>query len=91
MGQAAFGCPSVRNLPDACDWVERQQGELPFPAVSPVADLCFLTNWRPARGGYSFISGSHGAVTLVTAFVSTLYLWWRKHNCQVQDCCSLLQ
>ena len=53
--------------------------------VPPVADLHSLIHW-PTHGGYNFISGPLADITLVTAFVSTLYLWLRSHNCHVHGC-----
>jgi hypothetical protein len=39
-----------------------------------------------ARGGYNFVSGPLADITLITAFVGTLYLFLRRHNCNVRHC-----
>jgi hypothetical protein len=44
-----------------------------------VANLHYLIHW-PTHGGYNFVSGPLADITLITAFVGTLYLWLRKHN-----------
>lgn len=50
-----------------------------------IADLHSVVHW-PAQGGYNFVSGPLADITLATAFVSALILWWRKHNCHVFRC-----
>ena len=50
-----------------------------------LANLHDLVHWS-TRGGYNFVSGPLADITLVTAFVGTLILWWRKHNCHVHRC-----
>jgi hypothetical protein len=50
-----------------------------------VASLHHWFHW-PDHGGYNFISGPAADITLITAFVSTLFLWWRRHNCHVHHC-----
>jgi hypothetical protein len=54
-------------------------------AVVVAASLHYVLHW-PTQGGYNFISGPLADITLVTAFLSTLILWWRKHNCHVHRC-----
>jgi hypothetical protein len=54
-------------------------------SVPLAVDLHYLIHW-PTQGGYNFVSGPLADITLITAFVSTLYLWLRKHNCHVQGC-----
>lgn len=46
------------------------------------------TTWIqwPDHGGYNFVSGPLADITLLTAFASFLWLWWRKHNCHVHRC-----
>jgi hypothetical protein len=53
--------------------------------VFVVANLHDLIHW-PTHGGYNFVSGPLADITLITAFVGTLYLWLRKHNCHVRGC-----
>ena len=50
-----------------------------------VADLHTVVHWS-THGGYNFVSGPLADITLVTAFVATVLLWWRRHNCHVQGC-----
>jgi hypothetical protein len=50
-----------------------------------VADLHYIIHW-PTHGGYNFISGPLADITLVTAFVGTLYMFLRKNNCHVHGC-----
>ena len=50
-----------------------------------VANLHYLIHW-PTQGGYNFVSGTLADITLFTAFASTLYLFWRRHNCHVHRC-----
>jgi hypothetical protein len=40
----------------------------------------------PDHGGYNFVSGVLADVTLATAFISWLILFWHKHNCHVHRC-----
>ena len=40
----------------------------------------------PDHGGYNFVSGALADVTLATAFLSWLILFWHKHNCHVHRC-----
>jgi hypothetical protein len=47
--------------------------------------LHYLLHW-PTHGGYNFVSGPLADITLVTAFLGTLYLFLRKHNCHVHRC-----
>jgi len=51
----------------------------------PIASLHDLIHW-PTQGGYNFVSGPLADITLVTAFVGTLYIFLRKHNCHVHGC-----
>ena len=51
-----------------------------LPAVVVAASLHYIFHW-PTHGGDNFISGPLADITLVTAFVGTLVLWWRRHNC----------
>ena len=49
------------------------------------ASFHYLLHW-PTKGGYNFVSGPLADITLITAFTSAFYLWWRKHNCHVHRC-----
>jgi len=49
------------------------------------ASFHYLLHW-PTKGGYNFVSGPLADITLITAFTSAFYLWWRKHNCHVNRC-----
>jgi hypothetical protein len=40
----------------------------------------------PDQGGYNFVSGPLADITLITAFVGWLVLFWHKHNCHVHRC-----
>jgi hypothetical protein len=53
--------------------------------VLVVASLHHVLHW-PTQGGYNFVSGPLADITLVTAFLGTLYLWLRTHNCHVHRC-----
>jgi hypothetical protein len=53
--------------------------------VFVIADLHYVVHW-PSQGGYNFISGPLADITLITAFVSTLWLWWSRHHCHVRHC-----
>lgn len=44
-----------------------------------------IFHW-PSQGGYNFISGPLADITLITAFVGTLWLWMKKHRCHVHRC-----
>ena len=71
------------------------QGPLRLPVRRDALTVTSLhaTAWRVftraslahARG-YNFISGPLADITLLTAFLGTLYLWLRKHNCHVRRC-----
>jgi hypothetical protein len=50
-----------------------------------LATLHHIVHW-PDNDGYNFVSGPLADITLITAFASTLFLWWRKHNCHVHGC-----
>lgn len=50
-----------------------------------LASLHYLLHWS-THGGYNFVSGPLADITLITAFVSSLYLFLRKHNCHVKRC-----
>ena len=50
-----------------------------------IGTLHDVIHW-PTQGGYNFVSGPLADITLVTAFLSTLILWWRRHNCHVYRC-----
>ena len=45
----------------------------------------YIVHW-PTQGGYNFVSGPLADITLVTAFVGTLYLFLRRHNCHIRHC-----
>jgi hypothetical protein len=53
--------------------------------VLVVASVHHVLHW-PMQGGYNFVSGPLADITLITAFVGTLYLWLRSHNCHVHRC-----
>jgi hypothetical protein len=50
--------------------------------------LLGLPHWLhwPDNGGYNFVSGPLADITLGTAFLGWLVLFWRKHNCHVHRC-----
>lgn len=50
-----------------------------------VATLHDVVHW-PTQGGYNFVSGPLADITILSAFLSTLFLWWRRHNCHVFRC-----
>jgi hypothetical protein len=64
---------------------DRPGPALALPAVVVAASLHYLLHW-PTHGGYNFVSGPLADITLVTAFVGTLVLWYRRHNCHVFHC-----
>jgi hypothetical protein len=53
--------------------------------------LLGLPRWFhwPDHGGYNFVSGPLADITLATAFLSWLLLFWHKHNCHVHRCLRL--
>src|SRR5690348_18374350 len=50
--------------------------------------LLALPHWLrwPDNGGYNFVSGPLADITLLTAFVGWLAIFWHKHNCHVHHC-----
>lgn len=54
-------------------------------SLLPLATLYDAIHW-PTRGGYNFVSGPLADITLLTAFASTIALWWRRHQCHVFRC-----
>ncbi len=50
--------------------------------------LLALPHWLrwPDNGGYNFVSGPLADITLLTAFVGWLAIFWHKHNCHVHRC-----
>jgi hypothetical protein len=50
-----------------------------------IASLHSIVHW-PVHGGYNFVSGPLADITLATAFLGWLYLFFRKHNCHVNRC-----
>jgi hypothetical protein len=50
--------------------------------------LLALAEWLhwPDKGGYNFVSGPLADITLLTAFVGWLAIFWHKHNCHVHRC-----
>lgn len=50
-----------------------------------LATLHEVVHW-PTHGGYNFISGPLADITLATAFVSSVYIFLRSHNCHVHRC-----
>ncbi|HEY4348776.1 MAG TPA: hypothetical protein VGM80_14425 [Gaiellaceae bacterium] len=50
-----------------------------------IGSLHHILHW-PTQGGYNFVSGPLSDITLVTAFVGTMYIFLRKHNCHVHRC-----
>jgi hypothetical protein len=50
-----------------------------------LASLHSIVHW-PTQGGYNFVSGPLADITLATAFVSWLVIFWRHHNCHVNRC-----
>jgi hypothetical protein len=53
-----------------------------------LANLHDFIHWS-TRGGYNFVSGPLADITLATAFISALVLFWHKHNCHVHRCLRL--
>ena len=52
------------------------------------ASIHYVVHW-PTQGGYNFVSGPLADITLVTAFVGSLLLFWHRHNCHVHRCLRL--
>jgi hypothetical protein len=50
-----------------------------------IASVHSVVHWS-TQGGYNFISGPLADITILTAFLSTLYLFLRRHNCHVRHC-----
>ena len=50
-----------------------------------LGDINYYIHWA-THGGYNFVSGPLADITLLTAFVSALVLFWHKHNCHVHRC-----
>lgn len=50
--------------------------------------LLGLPHWLrwPDNGGYNFVSGPLADITLLTAFVGWLLIFWHKHNCHIHRC-----
>jgi hypothetical protein len=49
------------------------------------ADIHYIVHWAD-NGGYNFVSGPLADITLLTGFLSFLYLWIRHHKCHVEGC-----
>ena len=50
-----------------------------------LANLHDFIHWS-THGGYNFVSGPLADITLLTAFIASLTIFWRKHNCHVHRC-----
>ena len=48
-----------------------------------IASLHDVIHW-PTQGGYNFVGGPLADITLLTVFVTTLYLFLKKHNCHIR-------
>ena len=53
-----------------------------------LADLHYYIHWATGQG-YNFVSGPLADITLLTAFVGSVLLFWHKHNCHVHKCLRL--